>query len=118
MAPMRTRSIAAAGDDPELARRASAGDQQAFDLLFDRYFARTSWYFFTIFARRKATVAVAEVLTALFGSLNEDSGMPLAERAYRLSVAAEVRHASEPVRAKPAKVQRANPISQFPSAPR
>ncbi len=41
------------GDEAELARRAGAGDEQAFDLLYERYFARTSWYF-TIFARREA----------------------------------------------------------------
>src|SRR5690349_7805033 len=38
-----------AEDESEVARRAGTGDQQAFDLLYDRYFARTSWYFMTIF---------------------------------------------------------------------
>lgn len=79
-------------DETELARRAGAGDRQAFDLLYDRYFARTSWYF-TIFARRKAKAAVQEVLTELFGSLNEPSDRSLAERAYRLALATELRHA-------------------------
>jgi hypothetical protein len=86
------------GDETELARRAGAGDQQAFDLLYDRYFARTSWYF-TIFARRKAKAAVQEVLTELFGSLTEPSDLSLAERAYRLALATERRHAALPEKA-------------------
>lgn len=97
------------GDETELARRAGAGDQQAFDLLYDRYFARTSWYF-TIFARREARAAVQEVLTELFGSLTEPSDRPLAERAYRLALATELRHAAvrekaTATKAKPAKVE-------------
>jgi len=87
----------AAGDEIALARRASAGDQAAFDLLFDRYFARTSWYF-TIFGRRDAETAVAEVLRELFGSLGEPSDLSLAERAYRLSLAVELRHAVAPAK--------------------
>jgi hypothetical protein len=88
-------------DERELVLRASAGDQQAFDLLYDRYFARASWYFFTIFSRRKAKAAVTEVLTELFGSLSEPSDQSLAERAYRLSVATELRHAAIPEQARP-----------------
>ena len=86
------------GDETELARRAGAGDQQAFDLLYDRYFARTSWYF-TIFERREAKAAVKEVLTELFGSLTEPSDLSLAERAYRLARATELRHAALPEKA-------------------
>lgn len=83
------------GDETELARRAGAGDKQAFDLLYDRYFARTSWYF-SILERRDARAAVKEVLTQLFGSLTEPSDLPLAERAYRLTLATELRHAAVP----------------------
>ena len=97
------------GDETELARRAGAGDEQAFDLLFDRYFARTSWYF-TIFARREAKAAVQEVLTELFGSLTAPSDLSFAERAYRLARATELRHAAKsakaaPKKAAPAKVE-------------
>jgi hypothetical protein len=84
---------AAPDDESDLARRAGAGDQQAFDLLYDRYFARTSWYF-TIFGKREAKTAVQEVLTELFGSINEPSELSFAERAYRLSIDTELRHAS------------------------
>ena len=110
------------GDESELARRAGAGDQQAFDLLYDRYFARTSWYF-EIFGRREAKAAVAEVLTELFGSLNEPSDLSLAERAYRLSIATEMRHAIAPEKvsarkAKPAKVEIAKKRSVRPLSPR
>ena len=102
------------GDETELARRAGAGDEQAFDLLFDRYFTRTSWYF-TIFARREAKAAVQEVLTELFGSLTAPSDLSFAERAYRLARATELRHAAvrkgaksakaAPKKAAPAKVE-------------
>ena len=110
------------GDESELARRAGAGDQQAFDLLYERYFARTSWYF-TIFGRREAKAAVAEVLTELFGSLNEPSDLSLAERAYRLSLATEMRHSTAPEKvsaktAKPAKVEIARKRAVRPLSPR
>ena len=96
------------GDESELARRAGAGDQQAFDLLYDRYFARTSWYF-TIFARREARAAITEVMTELFGSFGTPSDLSLAERAYRLARAVELRRTPvadepRPKKAKPAKV--------------
>lgn len=96
-------------DETELARRAGAGDERAFDLLYERYFARTSWYF-TIFARREAKAAVQEVLTELFGSLTAPSDLSLAERAYRLARATELRHVAvrkevESTKAAPAKVE-------------
>ena len=98
-APIQSVAVAAAPeDDSDLARRAADGDRQAFDLLYDRYFARTSW-FFTIFGKREAKTAVQEVLTELFGSLNEPSELSFAERAYRLSLATELRHASVPAKA-------------------
>jgi len=89
-------------DEPDLVRRAGSGDQQAFDLLYDRYFARTSWYF-TIFGRREAKTAVAEVMTALFGSLDAPSEISFAEWAYRLALATELRHATPPKKVRPAK---------------
>ena len=89
-------------DEAELTRRAGAGDEQAFDLLYECYFARTSWYF-TIFGRREAKAAVQEVLTELFGSLTAPSDLPLAERAYRLARATELRHAAVPAKVEIAK---------------
>jgi len=86
----------------ELARRAGAGDQQAFDLLYERYFAR-AWWYFTIFGQRKAKLAVSEVLTELFGSLNEPSDLSLAERAYYLARVTELRHAAAPAKARATK---------------
>lgn len=98
-APIQSVPVHAAPDDEsDLARRAGAGDQQAFDLLYERYFARTSW-FFTIFGKREAKTAVKEVMTELFGSINEPSDSSFAERAYRLSLATELRHASLPAKA-------------------
>lgn len=85
-------------NEAELARRAAAGNQPAFDLLYDRYFARLSWYF-KIFRRREAKLAVEEVMTQLFDSLAEPSDLAFAERAYRLARATELRH---PKRAKAA----------------
>lgn len=107
---------AAPDDESDLARRAGAGDQQAFDLLYDRYFARTSW-FFTIFGKREAKVAVKEVLTELFSSLNEPSNYSLAERAYRLSLEAELRHAVVPPKPNaPARVKSAKHKTALPAA--
>jgi hypothetical protein len=94
-APLPTPEV---DDEIELARRAGAGDQPAFDLLYDRYFARTSWYFTTIFPQRKAKVAIKEVLTELFSSLGETSDLSFAERAYRLSLATELRRARPPAK--------------------
>jgi hypothetical protein len=89
--------VSRSDDEFELERRAGAGDQQAFDLLYERYLARLSW-FFTIFAPRRAGAAVEETLVELFGSLGEPSELSLAERAYRLARATERRHDAAKVR--------------------
>jgi hypothetical protein len=94
--------LAGPGGEAELARRAGTGDEQAFDLLYECYFARISWYFAS-FARREAEAAVQEVLTELFGSLTAPSDLPLAERAYRLARATELRHAAVPAKVEIAK---------------
>lgn len=103
-------TITAPADESDLARRACTGDQQAFDLLYDRYFARTSWFFLTIFGRREATRAIREVMTELFSSLGELNDPSFAERAYRLCLDTELRHATRPAKAAareptPAKVE-------------
>ena len=109
--PRSATSAQRGNDELDLVRRAASGEQQAFDLLYDRYFARTSWYF-TIFGGSEAKTAVAEVMTALFGTLDAPSGISFAERAYRLALDTELRHAAPPktvrtARPRPAKRQRA-----------
>lgn len=96
-APRPASDAITLGEETELVRRAGSGDEEAFGLLYDRYFARVSWYF-TIFARRKAKSATAEVLRALFGSLGEPSDLSFAERAYRLARATELRHTAVPAK--------------------
>jgi hypothetical protein len=96
-------ATAAASDETELAHRACAGDKQAFDQLFDLYFARTSSYF-SVFARREAKAAVKEVLTELFASLGTPSDLSLAERAYRLARASAQKRAALLAVAKASKV--------------
>lgn len=104
------------GDEAELARRAAAGDQQAFDLLYERYFARTSWYF-TIFGSREAKSAVEAVLAELFGSLTEPSELSFAERAYRLARATELRHVAlrKKARSKPAMIAKSQAAKSISS---
>ncbi len=97
-------------EESTLVRLAGAGDKAAFDQLYDRYFARASWFYLTIFTQREARVAVKELLTELFGSLSKPSHLSFAERAYRMAVATELRHtAAQPKRdrakAKHAKVE-------------
>lgn len=96
-------------EESDLVCRASAGDRQAFDQLYDRYFARASWFYLTIFTQREARAAVKDFLTELFGSLEKPSHLSFAERAYRIAVATELRHAAKPkrkrTRTKPAKAE-------------
>lgn len=104
-----TAVSAAPADEADLERRTIAGDRQAFDLLYDRYFARMAWYF-TIFSQREAKTAIREVMVELFGSLAEPSEHSLAKRAYQLARAIELRHgdareAIAPARAAPATVE-------------
>ena len=117
MKPPDDESTATHNDESALARCAADGDQRAFDLLYDRYFARMTWYF-TIFGRREAKAAVREVMTELFSSLDVPSDVSFAKRAYRLARATEWRHvdaADEMRRAKPgpAKTRRAATKSAF-----
>jgi len=89
-------------DEPALEQRAAAGDQEAFDLLYDRYFARMAWYF-TIFSQREAKAAVEEVMLELFGTLAAPSDHSLARRAYDLARATEHRHVAALEEARAAK---------------
>ena len=94
-APREANDAAQLGEEAELVRRAGAGEEEAFSLLYDRYFARISWYF-TIFAKRKAKTATAEVMRELFGTLGEPSELSFAEQAFGLARAAELRHGPGP----------------------
>lgn len=89
-------------DEPALEQRAAAGDQEAFDLLYDRYFARVAWYF-TIFSQREAKTAVEEVMLELFGTLAAASDRSLARRAFDLARATEHRHVAALEEAKAAR---------------
>lgn len=90
-------------DEPALEQRAAAGDQEAFDLLYDRYFARMAWYF-SVFSQREAKVAVGEAMLELFGTLAAPpDDRSLAHRAYDLARATEHRHVAALEEAKAAR---------------
>ena len=83
-APLQSVPIAAAPDDEsDLARRAGAGDQQAFDLLYDRYFARVAWQVRDL-PQPEAHAALWESLEQIFAGLEADDA-PLGARAYRIA---------------------------------
>lgn len=69
-------------EEAGLARRAAAGDREAFDALFDRYYARLTWLFSDL-PRGEARAATREALEQIFVGL--DSQEDLAERAYRIA---------------------------------
>lgn len=71
-----------AKEESLLARRAAAGERAAFDALFDRYYARLSWYFRRL-PPDEARAAIWQTLEQLFASL--DSEDDLARRAYRIA---------------------------------
>src|SRR5215831_17032996 len=79
----RALSPAAVQEENLLAKRAAAGDQKAFDRLFELYFDRTARYFRHV-ARAEAEQAVSEVLEELFATLGEDE-RPFVARAYQLA---------------------------------
>jgi len=69
-------------EEAELARRAAAGEREAFDTLFDRYYARLTWLFSDM-PRSEARAAIWEALEQIFAGL--DSEEDLAARAYRIA---------------------------------
>jgi hypothetical protein len=71
-----------AKEEARLAQRAAAGERAAFDALFDRYYARLSWYFRDL-PPDEARAAIWQTLEQLFASLENDDD--LAQRAYRMA---------------------------------
>jgi hypothetical protein len=69
-------------EEAELARRTVAGDREAFDELFDRYFSRLSWYYRHL-PKAEAQAATWEVLEQLFASLESVDDVAL--HAYRIA---------------------------------
>jgi hypothetical protein len=71
-----------AQEEAELARRAAAGERQAFDELFDRYYARLTWLYGDL-PTGEARAATWEALEQIFAGL--DAEEDLAARAYRIA---------------------------------
>lgn len=69
-------------EESALARRAAAGEREAFDVLFDRYYARLAWLYQDL-PRSEARAAIWEALEQIFAGL--DSEEDLAARAYRIA---------------------------------
>lgn len=69
-------------EEADLARRTVAGDREAFDELFDRYFARLNWYYRDL-PQVDAQAATWEVLEQLFASLEKIDDVGL--HAYRIA---------------------------------
>jgi hypothetical protein len=69
-------------EEAQLARRAADGEREAFDILFDRYYARLTWLFSEL-PRGEARAATWEALEQIFVGL--DSEEDLAARAYRIA---------------------------------
>jgi hypothetical protein len=69
-------------EEAALARRAAAGERAAFDVLFDRYYARLHWLYRDL-PSGEAQAAVWEALEQIFVGL--DSEEDLGARAYRIA---------------------------------
>jgi len=82
MAMARADSAWRAREERELARRAAGGDRFAFDILYDRYFARVAWHFRDL-PELRAQAAIWEALEQIFAGLT--CAAPFAERAYRIA---------------------------------
>lgn len=70
-------------EERALAARARAGDREAFDLLYDRYFARVAWQMREL-PQPEAHAAIWESLEQIFAGLEVDDA-PLGARAYRIA---------------------------------
>jgi hypothetical protein len=105
----RQRESGSTRGEEALVHRALAGDREAFDRLYDRYFDLVARYL-----RRhgptEVRLLIRETLEELFGALGT-SGPPLQERAYRIARAASRRttpgDAIPPARANPRSSKRA-----------
>ena len=70
-------------EEADLAMRATRGDREAFDQLYDRYFARMAWRFREL-SPETAQAAIWEALEQLFKGLCAGDA-PLSERAFRIA---------------------------------
>lgn len=70
-------------EERALAARAANGDREAFDLLYDRYFARVAWQVRDL-PQPEAHAAIWEALEQIFAGLEADDA-PLGARAYRIA---------------------------------
>jgi hypothetical protein len=70
-------------EERELAARARRGDREAFDVLYDRYFARVAWQLRDL-PQPEAHAAIWESLEQIFVGLEVDEA-PLGARAYRIA---------------------------------
>lgn len=78
----RRDATAIAHEEAGLARRVATGDRAAFDLLFDRYFARVA-RFYRDLPPEQAQAAIWQALEQVFAGL--DCEEDLAARAYRIA---------------------------------
>ena len=85
--PKKKSATALDREEQALARRAAAGDREAFDSLYDRYFARVAWQFREL-PESEAQLAIGQTLEQLFAHLGVDGHEPLAQRAFSLARAA------------------------------
>jgi hypothetical protein len=69
-------------EESALARRATAGDREAFDELFDRYCVRLHWYFRDL-PQAEAHAAIGERMEQLFAALDNVDDVAL--HAYRIA---------------------------------
>jgi hypothetical protein len=70
-------------EERALAARAARGDREAFDLLYDRYFARVAWQVREL-PQPEAHAAIWESLEQIFAGLEADDA-PLGARAYQIA---------------------------------
>jgi hypothetical protein len=109
----RHRETGSARAEEALVRRALAGDRDAFDRLYDRYFDLVARYL-----RRHGPTEIRrlmrETLEELFGTLGT-AEPPLAERAYRIARAASRRTAHPGPVAVRSRAERASPRAPSPA---
>lgn len=84
--PTRTRRtrdrVDITREESALARRAAAGDREAFDELFDHSYARLHWYFRDL-PQAEAHAAIWGVLEPLFAAIDTVDGVAL--NAFRIA---------------------------------
>lgn len=86
-----------AGEEAELAERATHGDRVAFDALFDRYCTRMA-HVFCALPETQARAKIWEALEQIFADLACESATPLALRAFRVAKTTQAGHSPHRVR--------------------